>query len=360
MANEDHLATLLLGVEFWNDWRRHKVELQPDLSGVALPEADLALADLGGANLRRADLHGADLGGANLVGADLGGVNLRGASLRGADLSWAYLSEADLRGADLAEANFGEANLTEANLAKADLSSADLHGANLRGANLFEAALIGSNFYEATVAGTKFGDVNLNAVKGLASVKHTAPSTIGIDTLYRSRGEIPEVFLRGAGVPENFIRFVNTWPRKHEPTYSCFICHSYKDRRFCDRLYADLQANGVRTWYVPEDAPRGRRFFAESAVRVRMFDKVIAVCSKHSLQSKAVVQEIEYSLKREREELHTILFPVRLDNYLLKDWPHSQRALVAEKVVADFRGWTRSAAKYEDAFRYLLQALKAT
>jgi len=32
-----------------------------------------------------------------------------------------------------------------------------------------------------------------------------APSGIGIDTLYKSQGVIPDEFLRGAGVPEDVI-----------------------------------------------------------------------------------------------------------------------------------------------------------
>jgi hypothetical protein len=31
---------------------------------------------------------------------------------------------------------------------------------------------------------------------------HNGPSTIGIDTIYNSGGKIPEIFLRGAGVPK--------------------------------------------------------------------------------------------------------------------------------------------------------------
>jgi hypothetical protein len=49
---------------------------------------------------------------------------------------------------------------------------------------------------------TKFADVDLSPTKGLEVVKHLGPSTIGIDTIYRSGGKIPEVFLRGCGVPD--------------------------------------------------------------------------------------------------------------------------------------------------------------
>jgi len=47
----------------------------------------------------------------------------------------------------------------------------------------------------------------LSAVKGLETVTHRGPSTIGPDTIYRSQGKIPEAFLRGAGVPDDFISY---------------------------------------------------------------------------------------------------------------------------------------------------------
>jgi hypothetical protein len=49
-----------------------------------------------------------------------------------------------------------------------------------------------------------------STVQGLDTVQHKAPSTIGIDTLYHSQGSIPEVFLRGAGVPEDIITYMKS------------------------------------------------------------------------------------------------------------------------------------------------------
>ena len=44
-----------------------------------------------------------------------------------------------------------------------------------------------------------FSDVDLSSVNGLDAMFHEGPSTIGIDTIHKSRGKIPEVFLRGCG-----------------------------------------------------------------------------------------------------------------------------------------------------------------
>ena len=73
------------------------------------------------------------------------------------------------------------------------LSGTDLSGAHLSGAR---------------VGWTIFGDVDLRTVKGLETVEHGALSTIGIDTIIRSQGKIPEVFLRKAGVPDSIIEAI--------------------------------------------------------------------------------------------------------------------------------------------------------
>jgi len=74
------------------------------------------------------------------------------------------------------------------NLRKADLSDvnrADLSGADLRGAYFGDAEFSNSIF-----GWTMLGDVDLSQAKGLDRVRHHAPSTIGIDTIYKSKGQI--------------------------------------------------------------------------------------------------------------------------------------------------------------------------
>lgn len=85
---------------------------------------------------------------------------------------------------------------------------------------------------------------NLTDVKGLEKVIHKGPSTIDIDTIYRSKGKIPDVFLRGAGIPNNFITYIGSLVGKPIEFYSCFISYSTKDQGFADRLYADSAGKG--------------------------------------------------------------------------------------------------------------------
>jgi hypothetical protein len=51
---------------------------------------------------------------------------------------------------------------------------------------------------------TTFGYGDLSEAKGLDAVSHYGPSSIGVDTIYMSKGKIPEAFLRNAGLPEKF------------------------------------------------------------------------------------------------------------------------------------------------------------
>jgi len=210
------------GVSAWNKWRFEHPDIVPDLR-----EADLREADL-----READLRSANLIGANLYGADLNLATLR------------------------------EANLFKANLRRANLSRANLIGANLRGSNLHMADLREADLHGSTFGHTSMGDVNLNGVKGLETIGHLGPSSIGIDTIYRSKGKIPDVFLRGVGVPDNFITYMKSLagaPGAFE-FYSCFISYSSKDEAFAKCLYVDLQSKGVRCWFAPEDVKIGDRF----------------------------------------------------------------------------------------------------
>jgi hypothetical protein len=173
---------------------------RPDLRGVDLKELDLSGADLG-----EADFFGADLSGAQLVKA-----NLNGASLVGAILIETNLSRAKIRGADLSGAFLNGADLSGVQLIGADLSAANFTGANLSGtylnaAYLNQTVLSGADLSGARIGRTTFADTILSQVKGLETLRHRGPSSIGIDTLFRSAGQIPQIFLERAGVPPQLI-----------------------------------------------------------------------------------------------------------------------------------------------------------
>ncbi|CAG0947848.1 Secreted effector protein PipB2 [Anaerolineae bacterium] len=364
MANEEQLAILGQGVEAWNMWRREGTAIKAEFYEPHPKPVDLRGANLSNANLQGVDFREADLSGAELRGTILRNANLRFARLNNANLLRAVLIDADLYAVDLTSAQLPdtdqrEANLADATLVNANLEGADLRGANLGGTNFGNAILVCANLVGVVLQGTLFVDVDLSEVKGLDEALHFGPSTLGVNTLYRSKGNISEVFLRGAGVPEDMIAYSRSLRGKVIDFYSCFISHSAKDKLFCERLYADLQAKGVRVWYFPEDAKWGETVWVEIDRSIKVYDKLIVVCSDSSLQSGPVNREIERALTREDKEGKGILFPIRIDDYIFDKWDNERKADVLRKVVGDFSGWDKDAAKYDKAFDKLLKGLQA-
>jgi Pentapeptide repeats (8 copies) len=155
--------------------------------------------------------------------------------LTGADLCSTILNNADLRGADLRGALFGSTNLRNA-----ALRGADLTGANLTGADFVNADLRGADMSETILFATTFANTNMCDVKGLDTCIHKAPSSVGLDTFFRSNGELPDTFLRGCGVPEHFITYARSLIGQPIEFYSCFISYSSHDQPFAERLHAQL------------------------------------------------------------------------------------------------------------------------
>lgn len=352
--NPEHMEIARLGKEVIEAWRK------------AHPYDHL---DLSWANLSNGfDLAGANLGGCDLHGANFGGINLTRARLRGAYLSWANLSGSCLRGSDLHQANLVGANLTRA---------------DLRESNLFLAVLNTTILDHAQLAGATFGQTmvsncDLSLVMGLELVNHIAPSSIGLDTMARSRGNIPKSFMRDAGIPEAAIAYLPSMFAEPIQFYTCFISYSSRDQALADRLYTDLRAKDVRCWYYPVDAAWGRRVREDIEGAIGIFDKLIVICSESSLTSPAVLEEVERALHKEntlaRENAHRmqqattndeqpqlkdqdVLFPIRIDNYIFDRWQHQLKSNVITRNIGDFVGWEDDAQKYTDSLHRLIQAL---
>ncbi len=251
---------------------------------------------------------------------------------------------------------------TGADLTGADLMRANLAGAHLRGANLAGADLMRANLAGADLGWTVLADCDLSEVIGLESVKHGGPSSIGVDTIFRSKGRIPEAFLRGAGVPESLITYLPSLIGALGPLqfYSCFISYSHHDEDFAQRLYRDLQEKEVRCWLFPEDATFGRKLMGEIDEAIRTFDKTLVISSERSLQSGPVLREVERALQREEREEREgdteRLFPIRLDNYIFESWQHPRKADVLSRVIGDFS----PGADYQRQFGRLLRALQTS
>ena len=309
MTNKEHVEILKKGVKAWHEWRKQNSETKPDLIEADLREADLIRADLSGADLR-------------------------------------------------------EANLYLADLSQADLSDANLRGANLRGAH-FEAAILDrADLTDSNMAYTVVADLDLSVAKGLEAIKHEHPSTVGIDTIYQSKGNVPEAFLRWAGVPENFIEYMRSLVANPIEYYSCFISYSHKDEEFAKRLHRDLQGERVRCWFAPENLKIGDEIRPRIDEAIRIHDKLLIVLSENSVGSPWVRKEVETAFGKEIEfetkqkERRTVLFPIRLDDAVMKTDEAWAADIKLTRHIGDFREW-KSHDKYKEGLGRLLRDLKA-
>lgn len=302
MANSEHLAILKEGGHVWNQWRWNNLGVVPDLTGADLSKVVLLGTNLQGANLSGACLRDAELRVANLTDADLGAVDLRGTRLVRSDLRHAYLGNAVLQW-------------------------------------------------------TVFADSDLTSADGLESCLHQGPSSVGIDTVYKSGGTIPEIFLRGCGVPEPFILYVRSLVAQPIEFYSCFISYSSHDHAFAERLHADLVAKGLRCWFAPEDLKIGDRFQERIEESIQVFDKVMIVLSEASVKSAWVEREVNAARDREAREQRTVLFPIRIDDAVMDAKQAWAADIRRSRHIGDFREW-ETHSSYVKALDRLLRDLR--
>jgi hypothetical protein len=148
--------------------------------------------------------------------------------------------------------------------------------------------------------------------------------------------------------------------------YSCFISYSTKDQEFADRLYADLQNQGVRCWFAPHDVKGGKKLHEQIDEAIRRYERLLLILSPNSMSSRWVKTEIRNARKREVAEKKRVLFPVRLASYeALREWElfeaDAGRDLareIREYYIPDFSEW-KNHDSYVREFEKLLRDLRA-
>lgn len=298
MADPEHVAILKQGVVVWNRWRKEYPKITPDLHRANLFEANLAGVDLNRAILVRA--------------------NFEGANLRKADLTMANLIRANFEGADLREAEF----------------------------------------FDTLMGGTILGDVDLNTVKGLDTIEHIGPSYIDIQTVVRSQGDIPQVFLQGARISEYFVAYARSFIVQPINYYTCFISYSNKDREFVRQLYNDLHNRNIRCWLDSEDLKIGDEIRPRIDEAIRIHDKLLIVLSQYSVKSTWVKREVEIAFEKERRSKKPVLFPIRLDDAVMKTRQAWATEIKSTRHLGEFTNW-KNPDDYQQAFNRLLRDLKA-
>jgi hypothetical protein len=312
MSNKDHLRKLDEGVGSWNRWRKERPDIMPDLSN----------ADLSGRLLANMDFRYANFDGANL-------------------------SNAELTSASLSFTSFVEA----------DLSGARLRRTNLHGTRFKETLLRRTNFHNALLRDTEFLNVDLSAALNFETVLHPGSSTIGIDTIQRSKGKIPAKFLYGAGVSEQLVECIRSLGFAPSDYYTCFISYSSRDDSFVKALCQDLHKAGVRYWFAPENLKAGQKFPAHITRAIQSYEKVLVVLSTHALKSDWVGKEVEIARQRESGGKE-VLVPIRLDNAIhcsKVDWAVAIRK---KRHIGDFENCQQHQKRYRDALTILLETLQ--
>jgi hypothetical protein len=278
----------------------------------------------------------------------------------------AILIEADLRMAGLQRADMSHTRAVAADFSGADLRNTDLSNVDLSGAYIRNTRLNRTSIAGARLRGTTFAAVDLRDFIGLDDVRHDGPSTIGLDTIYRSHGKIPEFFLRGAGVPETFIVYMRSLTGAALDFYSVFISYSTKDQVFADSLHADLQARGVRCWFAPHDIQGGRKIHEQIDEAIKVYDKLLLILSEASMNNNWVKTEIANARAKEQHQERQVLFPISVVPYdRIRSWklPDGDTGIdsareIREYFIPDFSNW-KDHDSYTKAFERLVRDLKA-
>ena len=324
MANPEHLKILKQGKDIWNKWREANPKVTPNFEG-----ADLSVADLSWMNLNDANFIGANLALAQLIGTKLDRADLRGA----------YLGRALLLSTSLIEASLEHANLMRTNLTDANLCRANLE--------------------QAYITNTIFADTNLSETKGLDKLDSIGWSIIDHRT-FRKTKNLPKKFLRDCGLPDQLIDNFPDLVNSIEPIqfYSCFISHSSNDEEFAQRLYADLQAKGIRCWYAPENLKIGDEISPTIDKAIRVHEKLLLIFSENSITSAWVKKEAKEAMATEKDKgKKDVLFPIRLDDSIMDTTEQWCDDVKRERHIGDFRNWKNHDA-YQKSFARLIRDLK--
>ena len=353
MANQEQLDILRQGIEVWNNWREKYFMFDLEI-------------DLTNAHLRRS----------NLCSMNLSNVNLSRANLIESDLSKANLSFANLKEVDIWGANLKETVLIGTNFVQADLNGADLSNANLIGADLREANLCGVDLDKAMIGNTILNGIDLSEAVDLEGAIHRVPSYIDTQSLRRSKGRIPETFLRGCGLTDWEIesarlynpdltneeivkiqyRMFNLRATQALQISPLFISYSHVDTAFVDRLDTSLIQKGVRFWRDIHDAKAGR---LETQIdrAIRQNPTVLLILSKNSIKSDWVEHEVRKARELEKELGRDALCPVALDDgWKSSPWPKRVMEQVMEYNILDFSGW-QDKSTFDSKFAKLLSGL---
>lgn len=350
--NRQEIQKLLHRHQMWLADRNTGERL--NLRGASLTDIDLSMIDLTGAYLSRTDLTGA-----NLYATNLYGVDFTESVLVEADLTGTNLCASDFIGADLSNANLSAADLRQVNFFWATLDNANLTRANLYCTSFIKTIFKNTNFDSAILGQTVFSDVDLLQLEGLDNCLHRSRSYVDANILLRSGDILPQEFLRGIGLTEDFIKYLPSLSEITAQYYSCFILYSIEDKLFAQKLHKDLQNEGVRCWLTPDNKKTEDKVKDLINEVNTEEDKLLVILSNNSIDNKWMITEIENLLAEERQRNQSILMPLKINGDLTSEDKLRFHKILSEKHISDFTNWEKP-VEYFNAFNELLENLKVS
>ena len=180
--------------------------------------------------------------------------------------------------------------------------------------------------------------------------------------------KVPEEFLRGCGVPEDFITYLPSLIGTMQPIQyqSCFISDRSQDDEFARRLHEKMRGEKLRVWFAPEHMQGGKKLIEQIDRAIQVNDRLLLVLSEHSMNSEWVKTEIRRARRAELREQRQKLFPIRLVSIdRIRDWScfdadtgKDLAVELREYHIPDFSNWKNQDA-FESAFADLLRDLRA-
>lgn len=207
-----------------------------------------------------------------------------------------------------------------------------------------------------------FADVDLSTAKYLEDVVHYCPSTIGLDTIYRSKAAISSIFLKNSGVRLCLINQMASM-LKDDDSNSCKINYSTVDHRVAYKIYIDLQKHGVDCWLSGDGSvfKNKQKYIIERDFT--LYSKNLFLLSGNSILNKYIVSDMKIVLKEEnrrkkRGRKETMFLPVRLDRFNVPKELSWINKLCDKRLVCDFSDWKKHYC-YQKGIEKLLHVLVA-
>ena len=370
------------------------IEIKSTKTGKVIHTVDadtLVGADLSNLRLGSADFRGLDLSGANFENSELFSCDFSDGVLTGADLGHAYIDMCRFIGTKSAHVSFDHSAIMHTTFRRANLERASLISAYVLScgfqytfldasfwsrASVWDPAFAGSRGHGVELHHTLLANcTDLEKAEWLDSALHLGPSSLDRLTLVSCIHGLPDRFLEGCGYTRDEIVYLRALYTQNPIQYmSCFISHAEPDLPFANQLLERLRASNVSCWHYKADMRGGRDWRHQIDEAIKVHDKLLLVCSERAIYRPNVVREIIAAIRAGHETGRQKLFPIRLDDHILKpemreegdaktrsgEWSQNWVYDVQKLHIPDFSGWETDPATFDAAFQSLLADLRAS